>query len=435
MYEQTRPDLDAKRYSHFFSNMSGKSEKELSVILNPERPFYLSGDPFEGCVRYDCSENRSVRRIEIKFSGRLKSAIVEKHPLATIYTTYRDRVWLFEESQNLLSGDDTTLEPGSHIWPFSFTIPTSVTPRKLKSWDVGPALERFPEQMLPPSFHLNARVKGLISGHYSITSYALVATLHFTDAALPTQDAALPINILPVSATPPPTSEHQHQATHEARGFDLLPPHSCPENTNGLHQLLKPKPPTLRLRLTATHPVYLIPTHPLPLSVTLAVLPPRPHDTPFPTAPTTPPPTFLVKSVRARIKSKTTIAITRTAEHSRTHSATVHDVRLYDQGALVPGEEKEVAMGALGYVPASVHLSSLSRRYVMRVEVVVGMAGGERAFEVKGEAPVVVEALPEEAREEGRAAEMVKGGMAAAALEDVGGVLDVGLGVLGLVTL
>ncbi|KAH7045956.1 hypothetical protein B0J12DRAFT_669265 [Macrophomina phaseolina] len=407
-------------------------EQELSIILAPEQAFYLSGGQVEGYIQYKSPGIRSVKGIEVKFWGRLKSTIVEKHPLATIYRTYRDRVWLFEESKDVFSGNETSLQPGTHAWSFTFTIPTSVEPRKVEAWDIGPVLERFPPQPLPPSSHLNARVKGVISGYYSIISYAIVAKLHFTDSALPTPEAQVLLTIIPVASSPPAKTEHEHQLTHEIRGFDLLPPAQRPQKA-----LTFQKPPTLRLRLTAAHPIYLVPTQPWRVHITLHVLPSRPHDGPV--IPDALVPSFCLRSLHARLKCKTTVAITRTAEHSRTHASTAAEARLFNQGLIVPGEEKAVDMGALPYLPASTALSSLSRRYVLRLTAVVESSaeedgGQQREFELKGDVAVVVGALPAGKRAE-TVEDMVRGGVAMAALDDVGGVLDVGLGIWGLVSI
>ncbi|KAL1631224.1 hypothetical protein SLS56_004471 [Neofusicoccum ribis] len=400
----------------------------LRISLDSDQTLYLSGDVVEGRVQYESLTARSVGRIEIKFWGRLKSTIVEKNPLTGIYNQYRDRVCLFEESQSLLSDDTTVLDPGKHDWPFSFTFPTSAAPRKLEQWGAGPTITQFPEQVLPPSLHLNARTKGLVSGHYSIVSYALVASIQFKDDGPQEKDASLLLNFIPASSHAPPESEHQDQTTHEARGFDLLPEPARPQPTSRSLASLAKKP-TLRLRITTSHPVCLSPTEPWKLCVKLDVLPARPNDVPVPT-----PPPFLLRSVDARVKCKTAVAITRTVEHSRSHGATAAELKLFNLGAVVPGEEKEVGMGKLGYIPATVNLSSVSRQYRMRVDAVVETADRAHVFKVKSDAPVIVEPLPMQARNDAQAMEMVRAGVAEAVLEDVGTVLEVGLGILGLVT-
>ncbi|KAF4540161.1 uncharacterized protein LTHEOB_9257 [Lasiodiplodia theobromae] len=383
-----------------------------SIILDPQQPFYLSGDTVKGRVRYQCLKPRAVERVEVKFWGRVKTTISEKNNLSGLYNQYRDRVCLFED--NLISDVNTTLATGVHNWPFAFTFPTTAAPREVKSWDSKRTEKQLPETVLPPSFQLNAQ--GLLTGYYSFIAYSLVAYVHFSDRKLKKKPETAEILLEFIPSADDKTPELEGDAPHDKdcsiRGFELVPESERPKLKR--FSFSNPTKPTFRFRITASTPKYVRPTEPWRLLVALEVLPPESKDVTVAT-----PPQFVLKSINIKMNSKLVLRVVRGMEHVRQIREDDAGVTFQNMGVLTPGKPKEIAMGQLKYKPATTNLSSVSRRYKLLVEAVIETADGAQSFKLKCKEPVTVGALPVGARGGGEAQAQLRGNIEMAILKDL----------------
>lgn len=377
-----------------------------SIALDSEQEFYLSGDDVRGRVRYQCPSSRSIDRVEVKFWGRLKTTIVEKNQIGSMYC---DRVCLFEK--RLISGGKATLEPGIHNWPFIFKFPSTADARQVDKWDSPGALyssmnrggnKQYLGTVLPPSFQLNAL--GLVTGYHSFIAYAVVAHIHFSDGKTPPETAEALLEFIPATDGDAnrPEEDAPNEKTYNIKGFDLLPENERPKLKKW--SLSNPPKPVLRFRITASTPKYLTPTEPWRLLVNLDIIPPTRKE-----ASIAKPPQFLLKSINIRMNSKLELRI----ESEREHVRIIRDddntgVSFENMGALTSGEPKEISMGKMRYVPATVNLSSVSRRYKLLVELEVETADHAHSFSLKFKEPVTVEPLPLVAREGGEAQETTR---------------------------
>ncbi|KAL1643677.1 hypothetical protein SLS58_004692 [Diplodia intermedia] len=381
-----------------------------SIVLDPNQPFYLSGDAVKGRVRYQCLKPRSIDRVEVKFWGRVKTTISEKNGMTGMYNQYRDRVCLFEDS--VISGGKTTLDLGIHNWPFDFTFPTTVAPRQVESWDSKYTEKQFSETILPPSFQLNAQ--GLITGYYSFIAYSLVAYIYFSDSKKEPETAETLLEFIPSAddKTQELEADVPHAKDCSIRGFELLPESERPRLKR--FSLSNPTKPTFRFCITASTPKFVRPTEPWRLLVNLGILPPGSKDVPIAT-----PPQFVLKSINIKLNSKLELRIVRSSEHIRQIREDDAGITFQDMGALTPGEPKEIAMGQLKYMPATTNLSSVSRRYKLLVEMLIETADGAHSFKLKFKEPVTVGTLPMAARGAGETQASLRGDVERTILKDL----------------
>ncbi|XP_029961027.1 arrestin domain-containing protein 3-like isoform X2 [Salarias fasciatus] len=110
------------------------SVKSLSVGYNPinERNTFSSGDYIHGKITLELSKECSFQTLSIQMKGKAKVLWTENYGKTVV--TYSSKNKYFSIKQILVQEGQgiTTLNPGSHVFPFSFQIPAQELPSSFR---------------------------------------------------------------------------------------------------------------------------------------------------------------------------------------------------------------------------------------------------------------------------------------------------------------